>query len=83
MQLKPGDLLILHTDGLEPALTQRHDNAFDGLVGMLQGQVTSPHPQDVQNELMAIVDRYVDKTPLADDLTVIHFAVDERALYVA
>jgi hypothetical protein len=37
----------------------------------------------VQNELMGLVDRHLERQPLRDDLTLIHFAIDEKALYVA
>ena len=32
---------------------------------------------------MGLVDHYIERKPLEDDLTLIHFAIDERALYVA
>lgn len=81
--LNPGDLMILHTDGLEAPLTQDHSTAFDKLVQILEKKKHSPDPLEVQNELMALIDRFVEKRPLADDLTVIHFAINARALYVA
>jgi serine phosphatase RsbU (regulator of sigma subunit) len=82
VQLMPGDLLILHTDGLDAAVSSDHGSAFDKIVRILEKE-QAPTPLDVQNELMGLVYRYLDRQPLEDDLTLIHFAVDERALYVA
>jgi sigma-B regulation protein RsbU (phosphoserine phosphatase) len=81
--LMPGDLLILHTDGLEAPLAAHESSSFDKIVQILKRRNPSPDPLEVQNELMALVDRYVEKKPLEDDLTLIHFAINERALYVA
>lgn len=83
IRLQPGDLLILHTDGLEGPLTQKHPHARDKLAEILDKHQSRPDPREIQNELMALIDRHVEKQPLADDLTIIHFAVNERALYVA
>lgn len=81
--LKPGDLLILHTDGIEGPLASKGASAFDNLVQILEKKKRSNDPLEVQNELMALIDRHVETTPLTDDLTILHFAIDQRALYVA
>jgi len=83
IQLQPADLLLLHTDGLEAPLTQQHPNAFDKLVQILRKRKHASDPLELQNELMALVDQYIEKKPLEDDLTLVHFTIDERALYLA
>lgn len=83
LSLKPGDLLILHTDGLDAAIGHGQGSAFDRIVKVLEEKKLSPTPLEVQNELMGLVDHYIERKPLEDDLTLIHFAIDERALYVA
>jgi serine phosphatase RsbU (regulator of sigma subunit) len=83
IQLHPGDLLLLHTDGLEGPLAQHGPSAFEKLVQILKTRKHSQDPLELQNELMALVDQYVDKKPLEDDLTLVHFTINERALYLA
>jgi serine phosphatase RsbU (regulator of sigma subunit) len=80
--LRPGDLLIFHTDGLEGPLTDRHPSAFEKMVEILKDKEPRPDPLDVQNELMALVDRSIERKPLEDDLTMIHLSIDEKTLYI-
>ncbi len=79
LRLEPGDLLLLHTDGLEAPLTQ----AGRRLVDLAAAKELSPDPLDVQNEIMGLIDAYRSHAPLSDDITLIHLAVDARALYLA
>lgn len=83
--LQPGDLLILHTDGLEAPLTASTNtqSAFERIVQILGRKQAVPDPVEVQIELLGLIDRYLETKPLADDLTLIQFAVDGHALYVA
>lgn len=81
VSLKPGDLLILHTDGLEAPLTQNSPSAFEKMAQILKEKHPTPDPLEVQNELMALIDRFTERKPLQDDLTLIHLSIDERALY--
>ncbi len=77
IRLQPGDLLLLHTDGLDTTLGK---NPHDQLSKILKKR---SDPLEIQNELMALIDHAKDKHPLHDDVTVIHFAIHARALYVA
>lgn len=77
--LSPGDLLVFFTDGLDTAL----GNAQKKLLEVLKTKSASPHPLEIQNELIATINQTVEKKSLKDDITLIHFSVDERALYVA
>ena len=85
LALKPGDLLIFYTDGLNVplALGKGDENVPQRLVEILKSKKLPPEPLEIQNELMAIIDRYVEKKALKDDVTLIHFSVNERALYLA
>lgn len=83
VSLRPGDLLLLHTDGLMHVLSARKKKPIETLVEVLKAQPRNPDPLEVRNELLALVDSYTDKTPLEDDLTLIHLAVDDRILYMA
>lgn len=83
LSLKPGDLLIFHTDGLEQPLNFRDENADAKLIEVLKAKDLSPDPLDLQNELMALVDRFVEARQLKDDITLIQLSIDERTLYLA
>ncbi len=78
-RLEPGDLLLLHTDGLEAPL----ELARQKVRNLVAAKETSPDPLEVQNEIMGIVDAYRAHGALPDDITLIHLAVDARALYLA
>lgn len=82
LSLQPGDLILLHTDGLEAPMGNA-PSAYDGIIELLKKSNPSPDPLEVQNELMGIVDRYLENAELKDDVTLIHFAVSENALYLA
>jgi serine phosphatase RsbU (regulator of sigma subunit) len=85
ISLRPGDLMIFYTDGLE-ALVSR-DKTKRGaevrLTEILKSKGPSPDPLEVQNDLMGIVNGLKNKHELPDDLTVIHFSINERTLYLA
>lgn len=83
LSLKPGDLLIFHTDGLSQPLNFGNENADAKLIEVLKAKDLSPDPLDLQNELMALVDRFVEARQLQDDITLIQLAIDERTLYLA
>lgn len=77
LQLQPGDLLLLHTDGLDQVLSKKkfHD--------LLHAAGTTPNPADVQRELLGEVDRHKSERTLADDVTLLQLAVGARALYLS
>jgi len=77
IRLQPGDLLVLHTDGLAATLGKPPKETLEKILDKKK------EPLEIQNELMAMIDRARDKKPLPDDVTVIHFAIHNRALYVA
>jgi serine phosphatase RsbU (regulator of sigma subunit) len=79
LKLQPGDLLLLHTDGLEAPLGHSGRKLGD----LSAAKEPSPDPLEVQNEIMGLVDACRAKGPLPDDITLIHLAVDARALYLA
>ena len=75
--------MILHTDGLQEPLSQNGSTPFEEITKILKQKDPSPDPLEVQNEFMALVDKFISKKPLSDDLTLIHLAIDNRAIYVA
>ncbi len=83
LQLQPGDLMILYTNGVEAPLKKKKMLCEERILELLKKREPSPEPLDVQNELMGVIDEYTAKKKLKDDLTLIHLAVDERAMYVA
>ncbi|MBM4303813.1 MAG: hypothetical protein FJ112_05750 [Deltaproteobacteria bacterium] len=83
LQLQPGDLMILYTDGLSGPLKKKNLTTEQHIKELLKTKGLSPEPLQMQNELMGIVDAYKSKKKLKDDLTLIQLAVDEKAIYVA
>lgn len=79
--LKPGDLLILHTDGLEQPIGQRA-RITQIIEGIVERQGT-PDPLAIQNEIFGRVRSFSSKKPLADDITLIQVNVLENTLYLA
>jgi len=81
--LKPGDLMIIHSNGLDSAVRKSGKPTVDQIINILKHQPTNPDPLNVKNELLALVDQWVGAHPLADDLTLIHLSIDDRAMYIA
>ncbi len=79
VRLEPGDLMLLHTDGLETPLAHSGRQLPD----LLAAKDPSPDPLEVQNELMGLIDSYKAHGPIPDDITLIHLTVDARVLYLA
>lgn len=80
IRLQPGDLLVFHTDGLEAPLEGK---AAAAITEFLKKTNSQTDPREIQNEVMALIDRYVEKKELPDDVTVIHLSIHERTLYLA
>ncbi|MCB0403285.1 MAG: SpoIIE family protein phosphatase [Bdellovibrionales bacterium] len=79
--LKPADLLLLHSDGLEAVLGSQSTKTT--LSSILSGADPIPDPQEVQNEILGRVDKFVETSPLKDDVTLIQMLVEGNTLYVA
>ncbi len=80
LKLKPGDLLVLHTDGLYQSL----DHA--ALTALLQDHFARHHAPDslsVQNEILGQLRAKQENRPLPDDITLISLSVVENTLYLA
>ena len=67
--IRPGDLLLLYSDGLVEAIrTDGESFGFERLRGLLD---TAASPQAVHDRILAAFDRFVDDEPLHDDLTLV------------
>lgn len=80
LTLKPGDTLLLHTDGLNPLL---EDNPGQYLTTHLFSKTPTPDPLLIQNTVMAKLDQQKEHNPITNDITLLHFLIDERAMYLA
>jgi sigma-B regulation protein RsbU (phosphoserine phosphatase) len=78
-QLKPGDTLLLYSDGLEKGLPK----VRGGVDGFLRS-VGDPGTDalELRNRLLAEVDTFRSAEALPDDLTFILLSVDARALFL-
>jgi serine phosphatase RsbU (regulator of sigma subunit) len=83
LTLKPGDVILLHTDGIAAPLGVRPEEAPSKLAEILSSKKLSMNPVGLQNELLGRIDHYTEKQKLPDDLTLIHLSIDEKTLYVA
>lgn len=84
LQLKPSDLLLFYTDGLERPLTQGATTVENRMTGLLKGLAPEKDEAlEIQNEVMSLVDRFLEDAPLEDDFTLIQLSIDDRALYIA
>lgn len=83
LTLKPSDLLVFYTDGLEGPMEKDSLSVEERFIEVLKSRDLSPDPLDLQNEVMALVDRYQETTKLEDDFTLLQLLIDEKALYVA
>lgn len=78
--LKPGDTLILHTDGLNLLFEGNPTLYFSNRVFSKEGV---HDPLLIQNTVLAKLDQYKEGNTLKDDITLIQFLIDERAMYLA
>ena len=83
LALRPGDLLVFFTDGLEGLTQADFPSAEAAIVHLLRQKHLSPDPHEVRNDLMGLVDRHKSASKLTEDLTLIQLWVNEKALYVA
>jgi serine phosphatase RsbU (regulator of sigma subunit) len=73
-ELKPGDVVLLYTDGINEAKNrQGHDFGMDRLLSVLaQGP---PEPSALVTRVMADVRRFVGGAPQSDDQTLVAFGL--------
>jgi len=81
-QLRPGDLLFFHTNGLEAIFEEKGDSFRNELAGLFTSG-KKMDPLFFQTELLAKIDRYQEsKSELPDDITLIQLMIDKKALYL-
>jgi hypothetical protein len=70
--LRPGDLLVMYTDGLAEAVdAQGRAFGYDGIQEMLK---PGGLPTTVHDRILAAFDRHIGEEPLRDDLTLLLMA---------
>jgi len=83
VDLRPGDLLFLHTGGLAGPLGTVGGDTTPALRSLLGKFTARPDPLEVQNELLALVRRFQEGKTLDDDITMLQISIDEKVFYVA
>jgi serine phosphatase RsbU (regulator of sigma subunit) len=83
LQLRPGDLLLFHTDGLSQILSTGPSSPESDLERVLLSKGPLPDPLDVQADLMGLISQHREKAELPDDVTILQFAIGPRALYLS
>lgn len=81
--LKPGDLLLLFTSGMELTLKEGNTDVNRRLAEILTAAEPVLDPLDVQTRLMALVSKRAETEPLASDVTLVQLRVPKGALYIA
>lgn len=83
IQLRPGDLLFLHTNGLE-AIFGKTGEPLRGDLASVFKSIKKLEPLDFQTEILAHINEYQEThTEIPDDITLIQLFIDKKALYVA
>lgn len=80
LTLKPGDLLILHTDGLTEPL--RSHRGISGVIEKLS-EFSTTDPLRVQNEILGHLHSFAETRAVSDDITLVQIQVLENTLYLA
>jgi len=81
-QLRPGDLLFFHTNGLE-AVFGETGNPLRLHLANLFTSIKKMNPLDFQTELMAQINRFQETNrELPDDITLIQLLIDKKTLYL-
>jgi len=78
LELKPGDTLFFHTNGLPAAL----GSGQNGIENVLSGLEALQDPLEVRNELLARIEAARSQKPLPDDTTFVMLCVDANALFL-
>ncbi len=79
INFEPGDFFIVYTDGLEAAFPNSNELALNSLTKLL----SKFPPEELETNIMGVIDAYKEKNKLCDDITVLNFSVDKRAIYIA
>lgn len=82
VDLAPGDLVVMHTDGLNAPLEQKGKSAKEQVVSLLKNK-GKIDPISLRNDFLGLVESYRSKRRLKDDLTFLNLSIDERAMYLA
>jgi serine phosphatase RsbU (regulator of sigma subunit) len=79
VQISPGDILVLYTDGIPDAQNERGDFFEDRLLQKIILESRGLSAQDVQDKILETVQHFVGPTPQFDDITLLTLARDLRA----
>ncbi|MFM8269698.1 MAG: PP2C family protein-serine/threonine phosphatase [Pseudomonadota bacterium] len=83
IQLRPGDLLFFHTNGLE-AVFGKSGKAFRDDLASVFKSIKQMAPLDFQTELLAKISQYRElQSDIPDDITLIQLFIDKKTLYLA
>lgn len=82
IQLKPGDLLFFHTNGLE-AIFGKKGNPLRTNLAEVFASIKKMDPVDFQTELLAQINRFQEEqSELPDDITLVQLLIDKKTLYL-
>jgi sigma-B regulation protein RsbU (phosphoserine phosphatase) len=80
IQVAPGDVLVLYTDGITEAQdSQQHLFSDDRLLACIQSNL-GRSAQDIQNAILADISEFVGQTPQVDDITLAVILRDPTSL---
>jgi len=82
LNLSPGDLVVLHTDGLNAPLEQKGKHAQEVLTSLLKRNADGD-PITLRNDFLGLIDSYRYKKRIKDDLTFLNLSIDKRTMYLA
>ncbi len=82
VDLTPGDMLVMHTDGLNAPLEQKGKGAREQVVSLLKNG-DKRDPISLRNDFLGMIEGYRSRKRLKDDLTFLNLSIDERAMYLA
>src|SRR5262249_40698736 len=86
ISLKPADLLLFSTDGLDAPLAHGQEPGVSRTQRLAEILKTIDPTADLlqtQNEILSVVDKHSETVGLPDDITLIQLFVDNQTLYVA
>ncbi len=71
VQLQPGDLLVLYTDGITEARTSGGQELTEQRLAELAAGLRLKHPREIVDQLFAAVNRHSEGLPREDDQTML------------